>query len=127
MRSASVEWLLLVGAIVVSTASRAEQPPKIPVAMGAWTGPHAATFKGALRSGMSKECVTTKAAKARVVIDGEISAAEKGFKVRVILKSPKTQDVVESHEYTFAKPKVSAGMSKKMGREVCAMAVRAPE
>jgi hypothetical protein len=117
----------LVGLLLLVGAAHAEKPPKIPVAMGTWKGPHAGTFKSAVRSGVSKDCVVTKAAKARVVIEGEVTEAEKGFKVMVILKSPKTNEIVESREYKFAKPQVSSGMAKKMGHDVTEIAMRSPE
>jgi hypothetical protein len=109
-------------------ATGAEKPPKIPVAMGKWTGPHAGSFKSAVRGGIAKDCAVVRADKARVVIEGEVTEKEnKHLTVRVILKSPKTSEVVESKEYEFAKPNVSHGMSQKMGRDVFEMARRAPE
>jgi hypothetical protein len=117
---------LLVIALAAPTAY-AEKPPKIPVAFGKWTGPHAGTFKGAVRNGVSKGCVVVRPAKARVIIEGEVGAEDKPIKVRVILKSPTNNEIVESREYTFNKPSVSAAQSRKMGRDVTEMAQRAPE
>jgi hypothetical protein len=125
--SRSLKWIVPLLALLVGAAARADKPVKIPVAMGTWNGPHAGTFKSAVRSGMSKDCVVTKAAKARVTVDGEVTEEEKGFKVRVVVKSPKTNDIVESREYSFAKPTVSSGMAKKMGHDVGEIAKRAPE
>jgi hypothetical protein len=108
-------------------AARAEKPPRIPVALGKWTGPHAGSFKSGLRGGISKECVVVRADKARVIIDGEVTGTDKPFKVRVIVKSPRTGDVVESREYTFQKPSPSGPQSRKMGHDVTEIARRAPE
>jgi hypothetical protein len=127
MLSRHLKSIVLLAVLLMGNAARAGKPPRIPVAMGTWSGPHAGTFKGAVRSGMSKDCVVTKPDKARAIIDGEVSEGEKGLKVRVIVKSPKTSEVVESREYSFAKPQVSAGMSKKMGHDVGEIAKRAPE
>jgi hypothetical protein len=118
--------VVLVAIGIGAAAARADKPPRIPVALGKWTGPHAGTFKSALRSGLGKDCVVVRADKARVVIDGEVSG-DKSFTVRVILKSPKTNDVVESREFTFSKPDVSQAKSHKMGHDVAEMARRAPE
>src|SRR5689334_16743298 len=122
----SRSWMILL--VMLLGLARAEKPPRIPVAMVSWTGPHAATFKSAVRNGVSKDCVVTKAAKARVIIDGEVAEKEKGgFTVHVIVKSPKTNEIVESREYSFAKPQVSSGMSHKMGHDVVEIAKRSPE
>jgi hypothetical protein len=112
---------------LMSGGAHAEKPAKIPVAFGKWTGPHASTFKSALRNGVRKGCAVVRADKARVVIEGEVSADDKPIKLRVVLKSPRSGDIVESREYTFSKPTVSAAQSKRMGREVTEMAQRAPE
>jgi hypothetical protein len=125
LRSLKMVVLLLIA--MGAAVAHAEKPAKIPVALGKWTGPHAGTFKSALRSGLSKGCVVVRAEKARVIIEGEVSAEDKPIKVHVILKSPKTSDIVESREYTFSKPSVSQAQSNKMGREVTEMASRAPE
>jgi hypothetical protein len=109
-------------------AAAAEKPPKIPVAIGKWTGPHAGTFKSAVRSGIGKDCQVVKPAKARVVIDGEVTEGDdKKLTVRVLVKSPKTDELVQSKEYTFAKPNVSHGMSQKMGHDLTEIARRSPE
>jgi hypothetical protein len=118
-------FILVIGAGMVG--ARAEKPPKIPVAMGTWTGPHAGTFKSAVRSGVSKDCSVVKANKARVIIDGEVTEAEKGFTVHVTVKSPKTNEIVESREYSFSKPQVSQAQTHKMGHDVTEIARRAPE
>jgi hypothetical protein len=121
-----VAFLLAVG--VGAAPAQAEKPPKIPVAFGAWTGPHAGSFKSGVRSGVAKECAVVRAEKARVIIDGEVTETEpKHFKLRVIVKSPKTNDIVESREYTFSKPEVSQGQSHRMGRDVFEIARRSPE
>jgi hypothetical protein len=118
----------IVALLMLLAGARADKPPKIPVAMGTWTGPHSGTFKSAVRNGVAKDCVVTKATKARVVIEGEVSEKEKGgFTVRVVVKSPKTNDIVESREYSFPKPQVSSGMSHKMGHDVVEIAKRSPE
>jgi hypothetical protein len=123
LRPLKVIVLLMLAALTV----HAEKPPKIPVAFGKWTGPHAGTFKSAVRNGVSKGCVVVRPAKARVIIEGEVGAEDKPIKVRVILKSPANNEIVESREYSFSKPSVSAAQSRKMGREVTEMAQRAPE
>jgi hypothetical protein len=123
----SLKMVVLLGIVMGAAVAHAKKPPKTPVAFGKWTGPHAGTFKSALRNGISKGCVVVRAEKARVIIDGEVGAEDKPIKVRVILKSPKTSDVVESREYTFSKPSVSQAQSSKMGREVAEMARRAPD
>ena len=122
LRAIVVLLVVALGAVM----AHAEKPAKIPVAFGKWTGPHASTFKRALRNGVKAGCVVVRADKARVVIDGEVSADDKPIKVRVILKSPQTQEIVESREYTFSKPSVSQAQSNRMGREVTDMAQRAP-
>jgi len=129
VNKASVKWVLLIAAIGFGAVSaRAEKPPKIPVALGKWTGPHAGSFKSALRSGLAKDCVVVGAAKARVIVDGEVTSAdEKHFTVRVIVKSPKTNDIVESREYSYSKPALSQAQSHKMGRDVTEIARRSPE
>src|SRR5215472_4683307 len=106
--------VLLVAIGVGAAVAHADKPPKIPVALGKWSGPHSGSFKSALRSGLSKDCVVVRAEKARVIIDGEVSG-DKTFTVRVILKSPKTNELVESREFSFSKPDVSPARSRKMG------------
>ena len=123
-RRFATTWALL---LVLLGAAHAEKPAKVPIAFGKWTGPHASTFKSALRKGLQKGCVVVRAGKARVVIDGEVSAEDKPIKLRVILKSPRSGEIVESREYTFAKPTVSSALANRMGREVTEMAQRAPE
>jgi hypothetical protein len=123
----SLKMVVLLWIAMGAAVAHSKKPPKTPVAFGKWTGPHAGTFKSALRRGVSKGCVVVRAEKARVIIEGEVGAEDKPIKVRVILKSPKTSDIVESREYTFSKPSVSQGQSNKMGREVTEMARRAPE
>jgi hypothetical protein len=125
LRLARMVVLLVVAAFAV--VAHAEKPAKIPVAFGKWTGPRAGTFKSAVRNGIKKGCVVVRPDKARVIIEGEVSAEDKPIKVRVILKSPNNQEIVESKEYTFYKPTVSQGQSNRMGREVTEMAGRAPE
>jgi hypothetical protein len=116
---------LMLGAAV---AMGAEKPPKIPVTMGTWTGPKASHFKSAVRNGAAKECAFVRKDKARVIIDGEVkSEDDKHFSVHVIVKSPKTGDIVESRDYTFNKPEPSQNQSKKMGHDVTEIARRAPE
>jgi hypothetical protein len=119
--------LCLLAVLAMGAVAQAEKPEKIPVAIGAWTGPKASRFKSAVRSGVGKECKVVSASKARVIIDGEVTEADKKFKVRVIVKSPVTSDVVESKEYTFNKPEPSQGMSRKMGHDVFEIARRSPE
>jgi hypothetical protein len=125
LRSRSLIVLLLLALSAVT--AHAEKPAKIPVAFGKWTGPHAGAFKSALRNGIKNGCVVVRADKARVIIDGEVNGDDKPIKLRVILKSPKTQDIVESREYTFSKPTPSQNQANRMGREVTEMAQRAPE
>lgn len=120
-----IVMFLVVGAGLVG--ARAEKPARIPVAMGTWTGSHASRFKSGVRSGVSKDCVVVRAEKARVIIDGEVTEADKKFTVRVIVKSPKTNDIVESREYSFSKPEVSQAQSHRMGRDVTEIARRSPE
>jgi hypothetical protein len=127
----AVRWTKMVLVVLVALSAgaavaHADKPPRIPVALGKWTGPHAGSFKSALRSGLSKDCVVVRAEKARVIIDGEVTG-DKTFSVRVILKSPKTNELVESREFTFSKPDVSQARSRKMGHDVAEMARRAPE
>lgn len=113
--------------LLVATPVRAEKPAKLPIAFGAWKGPSAGTFKSALRQALAKTCAVVPRGKARVVIEGEVRPQDKGVSVRVSLKSPRSDEIVESREYSFAKPKVSAGQAGKMGREVTEMVGRAPE
>jgi hypothetical protein len=113
---------------LTTRARGADKPPKIPVAMGKWTGPHAGSFKSSVRGAIGKDCVVVKADKARVVIEGEVTEKEnKHLTLRVILKSPKTSEVVESKEYEFSKPSPSHGQAQRMGKDVFEMARRAPE
>jgi hypothetical protein len=118
---------LLIAVGLGAGAARADKPARIPVAFGSWKGPHANTFKSGLRRGIAQDCVVVSPQKARVVLDGEVSEKGKGFAVRVIVKAPKTNEIIESKEYPFSKPSVSAAQSKKMGRDVVEMARRAPE
>lgn len=122
---------LVLGCIVALFAgavpARAEKPPKIPVAIGTWTGPHANRFKSGVRSGAAKECAVVKKEKARVIVDGEVVEQDKRWKVRMIVKSPKTDEIVESKEYTYSKPELSQAQSHRMGRDLFEMARRAPE
>jgi hypothetical protein len=127
MRFRSAPTLLCITLGLGAVGARAEKPPKIPVALGKWTGPHASGFKSGLRSGISKECVVVRPAKARVIVEGEVTGTDKPWKVRVIVKSPKTDEVIESREYTFYKPTPSQAQSHKMGRDVTEIARRAPE
>jgi len=113
---------------VCGVAAHAEKPAKIPVAFGTWTGPHAARFKSGLRSGVAKDCVVVRAAKARVIIDGQVSSEDnKHFKLSVMVKSPKTNELVETKEYTFSKPQLSQAQSHRLGRDMFEIARRAPE
>ena len=43
------------------------------------------------------------------------------------MKSPKTNEIVESKEYSFSKPELSQAQSHRLGRDVFEMARRAPE
>jgi hypothetical protein len=127
-RSRSLKYLLMLFVLGGAVAARADKPPKIPVAMGTWTGPKASRFKSAVRNGIAKECAVVRKDKARVVIEGEVkSDDDKHFSVHVIVKSPKTGDIVESRDYTSAKPQPSQAMSHKMGHDVTEIARRAPE
>jgi hypothetical protein len=108
--------------------ARADNAPKMPVAFGKWTGPHAPHFKSALRSGLAKDCVVVRAEKARVIIDGEVTEKDnKHFVLRVMVNSAKTKELVESKEYTFSKPDASQAQSRKMGHDVFEIARRTPE
>jgi hypothetical protein len=118
---------LILATAVLGTAAHAEKPVKIPVAFGTWTGPHAGRFKSGVRSGVAKDCVVVRAEKARVIIDGEVSSEDnKHFKVRVMVKSPKTNELVETKEYSFSKPQLSQAQSHRLGRDVFEIARRAP-
>jgi hypothetical protein len=121
MRTFTMLVLLLGGAAL------ADKPERIPVAMGAWKGPHAGSFKSGVRSAIGKDCVVVKAEKARVIVEGEVTPSEDGKKVTVkmVIKSPKTNEIVESKEYS-TKPDPSVGQSKKMGHDLVEMARRAP-
>jgi hypothetical protein len=122
---ALVLWMTVFG---FTATGRADKPPKIPVAFGKWTGPHASHFKSALRSAATKECAVVSASKARVIVDGEVTEKEdKHLSVRVLVKSPKTNELVESKEYVLAKPDVSKGQARKMGHDLFEIARRAPE
>jgi hypothetical protein len=122
-----LKWVVLL-LVAMGGGAHAEKPAKIPVAMGAWTGPHAGTFKSGVRSGVAKDCVVTRAEKARVIIEGEVKEGENNhFTVQVIVKSAKTKEIVESREYSFSKPQVSQAQSHRMGRDVTEIARRAPE
>src|SRR5690348_5676258 len=118
---------VVIGLLLAGVAS-AEKPAKIPVAFGGWTGPHAGRFKSAVRGTIGKACVVLRADKARVIIEGEVTESEdkKKISVKVVVKSPKTNEIVESREYSFGKPEPSSGQSKKMGHDVVEMAKRAP-
>jgi hypothetical protein len=125
-----VTHLLRIAALLLVTASpaEAEKPAKIPVTLGNWKGPHANTFKGAVRRGVSKGCVVVKKDKARVVIDGEVTESSPNhFTVRVMVKSPKNDEIIESREYAYSKPNASGGQADRMGRDIVAIAQRAPQ
>jgi hypothetical protein len=111
--------------LAVGTA-RADKPEKLRVAMGAWTGPHASSFKSGLRGGLGKDCVFVRAKAARSVIDGEVTEENKKFTVKVIVKSAKTGEVAEQREYKYSKPSMSSAQSKKIGHDVVEMVRRAP-
>src|SRR5579859_338670 len=85
--------------LLVTTAPPlyAEKPAKIPVAFGAWKGPHAGTFKSGLRRGLAKGCAVVGKNKARVIIEGEVTEQEnKHFSLRVVVKSPRGDgDIIE--------------------------------
>lgn len=123
MRTFTMLVLLLGGAALADKP----KPERIPVAMGAWKGPHAGSFKSGVRSAIAKDCVVVKAEKARVIVEGEVTPSEDGKKVtvKVVIKSPKTNEIVESKEYS-TKPDPSVGQSKKMGHDLVEMARRAP-
>lgn len=112
--------------ILAAGSAGADKPVKIPVAFGAWKGPQANIFKNALQRGVRKECVLVKPRTARVVIEGEVTEKDQKFVVRVIVKMPKGDELAGSHEYTYAKPKVTQAQANKMGHDVTEMARRAP-
>ena len=119
---------IMIGCLLLGGVALAEKPAKIPVAFGGWTGPHASRFKSAVRGTIGKDCVVTRADKARVIIEGEATESDdkKKVTVKVVVKSPKTNEIVESREYSFSKPEPSSGQSKKMGHDVVERAKRAP-
>ncbi len=117
----------LVAALVPSLALAASvKPEKIPVALGSWKGPKVGTFKDAMRRGLGKDCKIVGAKAARVVIEGTVSEQGKGFVLRVIVKLPKSGEVVEQRDFPFPKPRASKAQSDKMGRVVAEIARRAP-
>jgi hypothetical protein len=113
-------------AAVGATRARAEEWPKVPVALRAWTGPHAAAFKGRLKRGLAKGCTVVRPKAAQALIDGEVAPRGKRFALRVIIKSSKTGELVESREYLLSKPTISRAQADRMGREVTDMARRVP-
>jgi hypothetical protein len=125
LRALKLSWVILLVAFGFG-AVRAEKPEKLRVALGSWTGPHAGSFKSALRSGMRKECLFVNAKTARAIIDGEVVEQGKRFSVRVIVKSAKTGEVAEQREFSFAGPSPSQHQSSKMGHDVAEMVRRAP-
>src|SRR5258706_9638066 len=118
--------LLLTSIALGSDSASAEKPEKIPVALGSWKGPHAGSFKSALRRGLLKECVFVRAKAARVTIDGEVTEQGKRFSVRVLVNSTKTGELFEQHTYSYARPTLSDGQSNKLGHDVAEVARRAP-
>src|SRR3954454_9191648 len=92
---------VMIGLLLLGGVAGAEKPVKIPVAFGAWKGPHAGRFKSAVRGTIGKDCVVVRTEKARVIIEGEVTEAEdtKKLTVKVLVKSPKTNEIVESRDY----------------------------
>ncbi len=121
-----VALLIVLFSAATSFAAAAPKPEKIPVAFGAWTGPAAATFKSALRHGLTKDCSAVSAKKARVLIEGVVAEQGKGVVVHVTVKSVKTGEIVETREFAFARPKPSQGQVNKMARAVVEIARRSP-
>jgi hypothetical protein len=126
------QWsVILAVALASATAAarpKAEKPEKIPVALGSWRGPSASAFKDALKHGLGKECkvVGAKSKGARALVDGTVEERGKGVVVRVVVKQPKTSEVVEQREFPFARPKPSRAQGDKMGKAVAAIARRVP-
>jgi hypothetical protein len=118
--------LLTVSLATGTAAAREPKPEKVPVALGAWKGPSASTFKSAMRRGLAKECKVVGAKGARVVVEGEVAPAGKGFVVRAIVRQPRTNELLQQREFKFAKAKASAGQSNKMGHFVAEVARRTP-
>ncbi len=119
--------LLLLSSIGSARADKAPKPPKIPVVFGTWTGPSAGTFKSAVRKGIAKDCIVVAKKKARVVIEGTAEAQGKGAVVHVRVKAAKTDEIVETKDFTFARLSVSSGQAGKMGKAVAEIAGRSPE
>jgi hypothetical protein len=107
-------------------AAKEPKPDKIPIAVGSWTGKYAGTFKSALRGSLGKDAKIVSAKTARVVVDGTVEEKGKGALVTVIVKLPKSGEVLERRDFTFSKPSASKGQASKMGKMVLEAAKRAP-
>jgi hypothetical protein len=121
--------ILVVAAVAIASngaLAAKPKPEKIPVALGSWKGPGAGGFKDAMRRGLSKDCKIVGAKTARVVVDGVVTAEGKGATVQVIVKLPRTGEVVERRDFHFARPKASRAQGDKMGHAVAEIARRAP-
>ena len=86
----------------------------------------AGAFKGGLRGAIGKDCVVVARKKARVVLEAVVAPENKGAVVHFTMKSPKTDEIVESRDFHSPRPQPSAGLTRQMGRAVAEMARRAP-
>jgi hypothetical protein len=124
--------LLVVAALALApaaaTAAPQPKPEKIPVALGSWKGPGAGAIKDAVHRALGKECkvVGPKTKTARVIVDGSVEEHGKGVIAHVIIKLPRSGEVVEQHEFTLPRPKPSRAQATKMAHKVAEIARRAP-
>jgi hypothetical protein len=118
--------LTLVAAVPAAAADK-EPVEKIPVTFGSWTGPSASSFKSALKKGLGKDFTMVSAKKSpRVIIEGTSTEQGKGVVIRVIVKSPKSGEIIESREFTFSRPQPSGGTATKMIKATVEIVRRAP-
>lgn len=123
--------LLVAFALVAASAHAAPKPKpeKLPVAFVPWTGKSANAFKGVLKGKLAKECVFVGPKKARVLIEGTVTEKEppsKAVTVKVVVKSAKTGEIVETKEFVFPRPSPSGDKMSRMAKAVVEITRRAP-
>lgn len=131
MRRLPTAWffalaLLCVGLVASPAVAGPPKPEKLPVAFGAWTGKGAGSFKSALRGKIGKECVVVPPKKARALLEGVVTEAGKGVTVKLVVKAAFNGEVVQSKEFSFARPSPQAGKVAQMAKAVVEITRRTP-
>jgi hypothetical protein len=126
LRTAATALLAAAALLVAAAPADAKPDDKPAVSLGSFTGPQARVFKGGIASHLRKENKVVGKKTARAVVEGVVEEEDGKFRVRVIVRDPTSNEVVEERSYAFAKPKVDAGRGRRIARDVAEMARRAP-